>query len=73
MAALAAKRRKAEEAGPKNAPTVFVVRHPDGRFGWEIRRYGAFVLEQGSETFDNLPLARSAGELAMSRSPDARR
>ena len=66
VAALAARRQKTENALPVDTPAVFVVRHEDGRFGWEIRRYGAVLLRRGAETYETAVLARAAGELALS-------
>lgn len=65
-AALIARRRKAENSVPVDAPAVFVIRLSDGRFGWEIRRFGALVICHGDVAYASFLDARSAGERALS-------
>ncbi len=67
-AAIEGRRRKREAAPPKDAPEVFVVRKPDNDlvFGWEIRRFGALVIEKGGAGYSTIHDARTAGESALS-------
>ena len=67
IAALEARRRKTENAIPVETPQMFAVRHSDGRFGWEIRRFGAIVLDRSKTTYENMVLARSAGEAVLTK------
>lgn len=62
-AAAEARRRKREEALPRETPEVFVVRQPQAnlQFMWEIRRFGAVVLGRGEVGYANPRAARSAG------------
>ncbi|WP_237479323.1 hypothetical protein [Lichenibacterium dinghuense] len=47
---------------------MFVVRKPDNDlvFGWEIRRFGALVIEKGGAGYSTIHDARTAGESALS-------
>lgn len=67
-AAIEARRRKREAALPRDLPEVFVVRRPGAGlvFGWEIRRFGAVVLDAGSTDYSTMQGARSAGKSALS-------
>ena len=67
-AALEGRRRKSEAALPKNTPEFFVVREPPTElmFRWEIRRFGALVLEMGRVDYSTINEARMAGESALS-------
>ena len=65
-AALVARRRKAENAAPVDTPAVFVTRLSDGRFGWQVRRFGALVIQQSDVPYPTPVEARSAGERALS-------
>ena len=65
-AALIARRRKAENPVPVSTPAVFVTRLSDGRFGWEIRRFGALVIRRGDMAYPTFLEARFAGERALS-------
>lgn len=62
-AAAEARRRKREEALPRETPEVFVVRQPEAhlQFIWEIRRFGAVVLGRGEVGHASPRAARSAG------------
>ena len=52
------------------APQVFVVRLAvDNRFGWEIRRFGNFVLSRSVETYGTAMLAETAGKTALADMP----
>ncbi|WP_237478368.1 hypothetical protein [Lichenibacterium dinghuense] len=66
--AIEARRRKQETALPKGTPEVFVVRDDDPirGYGWEIRRFGAVVLDKGLAIYSTTQAARSAGEMALS-------
>ncbi len=68
-AAIASRRRKAENAPPLTTPAAFVTRLSDGRFGWEIRRFGGLVLFRSSESYPSLMEARSAGERVLADAP----
>ncbi len=51
------------------APEIFVVRRtsfPDP-FAWEIRRFGAMVLDRSDTGFSSIALARAAGRTALER------
>lgn len=67
-AAAEARRRKREAALPKDVPEVFVVRLPSQRltYGWEIRRFGAVIIEKGQVEHPTMSEARAAGERALS-------
>ncbi|WP_237477572.1 hypothetical protein [Lichenibacterium dinghuense] len=67
-AAIEARRRKRDLAKPRGTPELFVVRLGDERlpFGWEIRRFGAVVIDRGPLGFSTADAARSAGEEALS-------
>ena len=72
-AAAETKRRKRETALPRGVPEVFVVRRPIANlvFGWEIRRFGAVVLDKSRADYPTMQGARSAGEAALSsRAPE---
>ena len=64
-AAAIGRRQRAENAVPVNTPAVFVTRLADGRFGWEIRRFGALVIHQNDVAYVTIAEARSAGERAL--------
>ena len=70
-AAIEARRRKREQAVPLGTPEVFVVRRPDAclGYGWEIRRFGAVVLDRSVTDYSTLQGARSAGEAALTGRP----
>lgn len=65
-AAVEAQRRKRDEAEPPGTPEVFVVRLSGAHFpfGWEIRRFGALVLDRGQTGFATVDEARTAGTIA---------
>lgn len=67
-AAIEARRRKREAAAPRDTPEVFVVRLPGThlQFRWEIRRFGAVVLDRSSADYSTVLGARSAGHRALS-------
>ena len=65
-AASKARRRQLAERPDVKAPQVFIVRLAvDHRFGWEIRRFGNFVLSCSIETYGSPMLAKTAGERAL--------
>ena len=53
--------------GEVGRPEVFVVRMPlpGALFGWEIRRFGAIVLQRSEMGYAAPALARVAGDRAM--------
>ena len=59
------RQRRLAEVPAKNAPQVFVVRLADAHFGWEIRKFGSFVLSRSEACFRTQLLAREAGEKAL--------
>ncbi len=67
-AALVARRRKREAAVPREMPDVFVVRLSGAalRFGWEIRRFGAVVLDRSRADYPTTRDAYAAGREALS-------
>ncbi len=67
-AALEARRRKRETAIPRETPDVFVVRLPGAalQFGWEIRRFGAVVLDRSRADYATTRDAYAAGREALS-------
>lgn len=67
QAATEARRKWALEQPPKGAPVVFVIRLDEGEqpFGWEIRKYGSFVLSRSETGFGTQLLAQMAGETAL--------
>lgn len=67
LAGLEARRRKALKPSLTGRPEVFVVHLPaaSATFGWEIRRFGSVVLQQGLDQFDTIASARAAGETAL--------
>ena len=67
-AALEARRRKREAAIPRGTPEVFVVRLPGASllFGWEIRRFGAVVLDRSRADYPTMRDAYVAGREALS-------
>lgn len=66
-AALAARLRKRELAIPLDMPEVFVVRSPStpGQYAWEIRRFGAVVLDRGAVAYPTVRAARAGGQEAL--------
>ena len=67
VAAGEARRLKREHPVAKGLPEVFAVHLParGKTFGWEIRRFGSVVLEQGVDQFDTAAEARAAGEAVL--------
>ena len=67
-AAAEARRRKREHPVAKDCPEIFAVRlvAPSIEFGWEIRRYGAIILDKSSMGYPTASAALSAGEPALS-------
>ena len=67
-AAVEARRRKREAAVPRETPEVYVVRLPGAhlQFGWEIRRFGALVIEKGATRHLTTRDARLAGQVVLS-------
>lgn len=68
-AAVEARRRKRETAVPRETPEIYVVRLPGAhlRFSWEIRRFGAVVLEKAETSYPTMQDARAAGETILAR------
>ena len=65
QAAIEARRRLAAQ-NPTSAPKLFVVRLIGAQpFGWEIRKFGNFVLSRSETGFGTHLLARTAGEKAL--------
>lgn len=66
-AAVVARRRKYETAVPRETPAVYVVRLAGAnlQFGWEIRRFGALVLDKSSAEYPTTQDALSAGEAVL--------
>ncbi len=50
---------------PTGTPAIFVVRLADTQFGWEIRKFGNFVLDRSQSSFGTQLLAHKAGEKAL--------
>ena len=67
QAAAEKRRRRFEEQPPKGAPEIFVVRmvRPKQPFGWEIRKYGSFVVRKSDNCFATQAEAQAAGEKAL--------
>ena len=66
QAAIEARRRLAAAKSPTGSPQMFVVRFAGPQaFGWEIRRFGGFVLSRSETGFRTLLLAQTAGEQAL--------
>lgn len=67
-AALAVRLANRKLPGDFGRPEVFVVRMPlpGALFGWEIRRYGAIILQRSEMGYAAPALARVDGERAMS-------
>ena len=60
-----ARRRATAEKPPVGAPRLFVVRLGAGsnvRFGWEIRKFGSFVLHRSETGFETHQEAEQAGQ-----------
>ena len=68
-AAIEGRRRKHETAPSRDALTVFLVRGGTGSptFGWEIRKFGAIVVQRGEVFHDSAAAARAEGEAALAR------
>ncbi len=66
-AAADARRRKREAAVPRETPEVYVVRLPGAhlQFGWEIRRFGAIVLDRGETRHSTTQGAWTAGKVVL--------
>ena len=67
-ASAAGRRRALTEKPPRGAPRLFIVRlgaGPTLRFGWEIRRFGSFVLSKSGEGYATQPEAKDAGQKAL--------
>ncbi len=62
------KQARRKERRDARTPQVFAIRlpWPSNRFGWEIRRYGCFVLLESGISFGTLAEARAAGEAMLS-------
>ena len=52
---------------------VFAVRlpPPSTGYGWEIRRFGSFVLKRGTDRFDTAAEAKAAGDAELVHRSDA--
>ncbi len=60
------KTRRLAAKPPTGTPQIFVVRHAGAQpFGWEIRKFGSFVLSQSETGFATQLLAQKAGENAL--------
>lgn len=73
-AAVEGRRRKREAAPSMDTPDVFVVRLSGAvlQFGWEIRRFGAVVLDKSCANYSTTGDAYEAGREALSaRSAEA--
>ena len=58
--------RRLAEKHPTGSPRIFVVRlEGENSFGWEIRKYGSFVLSRSEMGFGTQLLAQTAGETAL--------
>lgn len=44
---------------------VFVTRISNQSFSWQLRRFGAIVIQEGQKTYVSAHLAREAGEAAL--------
>lgn len=64
---ISAKARKDLAALPLNRLTVWAVRGSSLSFVWEIRRYGALVVQRGTESYPTSAEARVAGEAVLAR------
>ena len=60
-----AEARKARTALPLDRLSVWVVRGSNLSFVWEIRRYGALVVQRGTESYPMSAEARLAGEAVL--------
>ena len=61
----ATKTRLLNAKQPTGTPEIFVVRHANTQFGWEIRKFGNFVLDRSQSSFETQLLAQKAGETAL--------
>ena len=60
------RRRRLAALPAKDAPQVFVVRLAGAMsFGWEIRKFGSFVLSRSQTGFETQLLAQTAGDKAI--------
>ncbi len=59
------KTRRLAAKPPTGTPQIFVVRLSDAQFGWEIRKFGNFVLDRSQTSFGTQLLAQKAGEKAL--------
>lgn len=65
QAAIEARRRLAAKH-PTGSPQIFVVRLTGSQpFGWEIRKFGSFVVSRSDTGFATQSLAQKAGEEAL--------
>lgn len=44
---------------------IFVMRVSNRAFKWQVRRFGAIVVQEGQQTYSTAELARQAGEAAL--------
>ncbi len=66
-AAIEERRRRWKATPPRDTLEVFVVRRSTANlvFGWEIRRFGAVVIDKSVPDYSSMQEARSAGEAAL--------
>jgi hypothetical protein len=59
--------RQNRAAPPPSDETVelFVTRVSNQSYSWQVRRYGAIVVQEGRQTYPSAQLAREAGEAAL--------
>ena len=66
QAAFDTRQRLAAAKSPAGSPQMFVVRFAGPQpFGWEIRKFGSFVLSRSETGFRTVLLAQTAGEQAL--------
>ena len=44
---------------------IFVMRVSNQAFKWQVRRFGAIVVQEGQQTYSTAELARQAGKAAL--------
>ena len=67
QAAAETRRRRFAEQAPRDALGIFVVRivGPTQPFGWEIRKFGSFIVSRSDKGFATQLEAKTAGEKAL--------
>ena len=59
------RRNRVAPPPPDETVEVFVTRVSNQAFTWQVRRFGALVVQEAQQTYPSAQLAREAGEAAL--------